>query len=255
MLVAHPGGPGFGGSVMGDLGGLDEHFELILLDPRGTGGSDRPSDGSYELDEYVADVEDLLDHLDRRPSMLLGHSHGGLVALLYASARVDAVDHLVVMDTPSHVDGALVAALGDSDHVVELGSSNEDDEPRGLFRLGPAVDGDTSMISWGIPTVTYEPALEEETIEYDPLAYFNDHVIDHFDLRPLLPRITTPTLIVCGRDDAVAGPTACYELATSLPDAQLAVIEGSGHVPFLENRPAFRQAVLAYAESVGLDHR
>ena len=44
VLVCHPGGPGFSSSYFGDLAGLWEKFTLVMLNPRGTGGSDRPSD-------------------------------------------------------------------------------------------------------------------------------------------------------------------------------------------------------------------
>ena len=44
LLVCHPGGPGFSSLYLQDLGGLGDEFSLIMLDPRGTGGSERPSD-------------------------------------------------------------------------------------------------------------------------------------------------------------------------------------------------------------------
>jgi len=51
-LVCHGGGPGFSSLYLGNLGGLDEDLELVLLDPRGTGGSDRPSDArAYAIDD------------------------------------------------------------------------------------------------------------------------------------------------------------------------------------------------------------
>jgi len=56
-MVCHPGGPGFSSSYFADLAGLWERFTLVMLNPRGTGGSDRPSDPrAYQIDDYVADV-------------------------------------------------------------------------------------------------------------------------------------------------------------------------------------------------------
>src|SRR5438034_9554254 len=63
-LVCHGGGPGFSPLYLGNLGGLDERLELILLDPRGTGGSDRPADPSaYAIEDYVSDGDELRGHL------------------------------------------------------------------------------------------------------------------------------------------------------------------------------------------------
>ena len=52
LLVCHPGGPGFDGSELNDLGGLDATRTLLLVDPRGTGGSDDAD--TYTLADYVA---------------------------------------------------------------------------------------------------------------------------------------------------------------------------------------------------------
>ena len=61
MLVCHPGGPGFAGAELGDLGGLSASRTLVLVDPRGTGGSDKAPD--YSLDGYAADLDELRAHL------------------------------------------------------------------------------------------------------------------------------------------------------------------------------------------------
>ena len=56
--------PGSRRSYFGDLAGLWERFTLVLLDPRGTGGSGRPDDPkAYRIEDYVADVEELRVHL------------------------------------------------------------------------------------------------------------------------------------------------------------------------------------------------
>ena len=60
MLVCHPGGPGFSSRYLGDLAGLGEELELVLLDPRGTGGSDPALDPrGYAIEDYASDLEEL----------------------------------------------------------------------------------------------------------------------------------------------------------------------------------------------------
>ena len=82
LLVCHPGGPGFSSRYLADLGGLGTTRTLVMLDPRGTGGSDAPEDTrAYTTSDYVADVEELREHLGVEQLDLLGHSHGGVVAL------------------------------------------------------------------------------------------------------------------------------------------------------------------------------
>src|SRR3954469_12927229 len=99
-LVCHGGGPGFSGLYLQDVAGLDEHLELILLDPRGTGGSDRPADArAYSIEDYANDVEELREHLGLERIHLLGHSHGGVVAMDYAARFPDRVEKLVLAST------------------------------------------------------------------------------------------------------------------------------------------------------------
>src|SRR5437879_4873637 len=100
LLVCHPGGPGFSSRYFGDLAGLGASFTLVLLNPRGTEGSDRPPDRrAYATDDYVADLEELRAHLGLEQMHLLGHSHGGVVAQAYAAAYPDRVERLVLAST------------------------------------------------------------------------------------------------------------------------------------------------------------
>ena len=53
VLVCHPGGPGFSSLYFGDLAGLWERYTLVMLNPRGTGGSDKPEIGRASCRERV----------------------------------------------------------------------------------------------------------------------------------------------------------------------------------------------------------
>ena len=100
VLVCHPGGPGLASTYMGDLAGLWERFTLVILNPRGTDGSDRPADpDAYHVDDYASDLEELRQHLGLETMMLLGFSHGGIVAQAYASANPGRVSRLVLAAT------------------------------------------------------------------------------------------------------------------------------------------------------------
>src|SRR3954452_13622392 len=94
LLICHPGGPGFDGSELLDLGGLDRTRKLLLVDPPGTEPTG-PA-GSFSLDDYVADLEELRADLALETIDLLGFSHGGLVAAAYAIAFPQHVRKLVL---------------------------------------------------------------------------------------------------------------------------------------------------------------
>src|SRR5438552_17624834 len=74
-----------------------------MLNPRGTGGSDRPADSrAYQIDDYVADLEELRNHLGLEQMLLLGHSHGGVVAQAYTAKHPERVSRLVLASTVAH---------------------------------------------------------------------------------------------------------------------------------------------------------
>ena len=97
LLVCHPGGPGGSAAEFRDFAGLDDTFELVLLCPRGSLGSDPADD--YSLASYVGDVEVLREHLGVEQLDLLGFSHGGCVAIAYAAAHPNHVRRLLLVDT------------------------------------------------------------------------------------------------------------------------------------------------------------
>ena len=97
-LVCLPGGPGRTPDYLGDLGGLAGTRELVLPDTRGTGESEVPADpGTFRCDRLAMDVEALRAELGLDRMDLLGHSAAGNVALLYAAAHPERIDHLVLV--------------------------------------------------------------------------------------------------------------------------------------------------------------
>ena len=97
LLVCHPGGPGGSAAEFVDFAGLDDTFELVLLSPRGSAGSDTA--GDYALASYASDLDELRGHLGVERIDLLGFSHGGVVAMAYAAAHPERVDRLVLAST------------------------------------------------------------------------------------------------------------------------------------------------------------
>src|SRR5712692_2650199 len=123
VLVCHPGGPGFSSRCFGDLAGLGERFTLVLLNPRGSEGSDRPTDTrAYRTKDYVSDLEELRAHLGLERMLLLGHSHGGVVSQAYAAAHPYRVEKLVLAST-------LARFAEEQQAAMEAVMNSKSDEP------------------------------------------------------------------------------------------------------------------------------
>lgn len=73
-------------------------FRVVALDLRGHGASDWP--GMYSFELMRDDVLGVLDHLDLRDIILIGHSMGGTVAYLLAQAQPSRIARLVIEDVP-----------------------------------------------------------------------------------------------------------------------------------------------------------
>ena len=92
------------------------------------------------------------------------------------------------------------------------------------------------------------------------LSGFAAEVAQHFftvlapryDLRPRLPEITVPALVVTGPYDWVCPPVAGRTIAAGLADADYVQIPGAGHFPFAEEPAAFHGAVRAFLARVAL---
>ena len=63
------------------------------------------------------------------------------------------------------------------------------------------------------------------------------------DLRPLLPRIGRPVVVINGDGDRLCPVESARELAAAIPGARLHVVEGAGHVAWLEKPEAVASAI------------
>jgi pimeloyl-ACP methyl ester carboxylesterase len=258
LLVCHPGGPGFSARYFHDLAGLGESFTLILFNPRGTEGSDRPADASaYQTADYVADLDELRAHLGLERMLLLGHSHGGLVAAAYAAAHPDRVERLVLASTLARfaaeqsaaMETAMKAKEGEpwySDALAAL-----EDEQAGRFESDEEL-GELALREFPFYFHRYDGAgqayletLRGEIPAADALLLFNNEIWATFDLRPDLAKITAPSLVITGADDFITGPACAADFA-SIPRQRTVVLPDCGHFIFVEARDRFREETISF---------
>jgi len=257
-LVCHPGGPGFSSRYFGDLAGLGERFTLVLLNPRGSEGSDRPADArAYRTEDYVADLDELRVHLGLERMLLLGHSHGGVVAATYAATHLERVERLVLASTLARFAQEQLGAMeaGMERHAGEPWYADAraalDDEQAGRFETDEELAGlayrELRLYSsrFGEREAAYLDSLRDEIPNGDALRLFNGEIFLTFDLRPELPEITAPTLVITGEDDFITGPVCAADFE-SIPDQRTVLIPDCGHFIFVEARDRFRDEVTAF---------
>ncbi len=248
-LVCLPGGPMQDAAYLGELGGLSQHVRLVLLDPRGTGGSDVPAaPATYRCDRQVDDVEALREHLGLERMDLLGHSAGANLAELYVARHPDRVARLVLV-TPSVRALALEATAEQRWELVRLrvGEPWYDEAERafGAVSAGTATDDDWDAITpfmygrWDDAARAHFEAGNEHRNDDAAAVFGEDGVFDPEATSAALTAFTAPVLLVAGEVDVATPPTLVAQVAALFRDATLVVQPGAGHSPWLDDPERF----------------
>lgn len=227
------------------LPALARRFHVVALDQRGHGESGWPDPPAYATHDFTADIGHLLDHLGwaearGRPRPFVGgHSMGGYNALAFAAWHPDRLRGLVVMDTRPAIPEERLRQMR------ERGRRPRRTHPT----LGAAVDAfhllpaDT-VADPGLLTHLAEAAFVARnggfSLRFDPAAYAERHPVD---LWPLVPRVTTPTLLIRGEHSPVLPRDTAARLRDALPAARLVEVPGAYHHVVLD-RPAEVTAAL-----------
>jgi len=123
---------GWGEETWRDQRALAEHYRLLLVDRRGFGAS--PPDGRVDFERDADDVAELLAD----GAHLVGHSYGGVISLLAAARRPDAVRSLALIEPPAFGVARGNAAVEQLIRNIGAAASSTQDpaEYRALFLRG-----------------------------------------------------------------------------------------------------------------------
>lgn len=252
-LLCVPGGPGRAAAYLEDLGGLSGTRTLLMLDNRGTGASELPPDrASLQLDRLPDDVEDVRVDLGLEAADVLAHSAGCPVVLLHAVRHPDAVRKLVLV-TPSgrpfgwasdDVDD-IRAARADEPWYAEAAEAQamlENASPRMRSEL-ERVTRPFWYGRWDERAQEHAGGADRQMSLRANAGYAPGPDYDVDVARTSLGSIRAETLVVVGERDAMTGASVADRFASALPSAEVAVIPGAGHFPWVDEPAAFRVAV------------
>jgi len=257
-LVCHPGGPGMSGTYFGDMCGLgSERLRVVLFNPRGTGASSKPIDGTYELQDYADDLDALRVHLELERIDLLGHSHGGFVGIVYATSYPDGLDRLILACSAPRFSSELrdeaKAAFAAHNHQPWYDDALDAQRRRQAWNFTTPEQA-ASLYSrearlWfagdGPGTHEFLGAVGRQQPDLDALRYFNERLAADYDLRPRLDEIRAPTLILNGAADFFGPQVSARELV-AIPGSRAVVLPDAGHWPFVETPERFRAELEAF---------
>jgi proline iminopeptidase len=213
---------------------LAQRLQLVYFDQRGHGRSARHDRQKYTLDEGVEDMEALRQYLGLGPIVSIGGSYGGRVAMAHAARYPDSVSHLILIATaaqPGSLTRAreIVAQRGTPEQIalcedMDAGRLDTPEKMRKFFEvLGPLYARRPvahAGVGLGPTVLTPEPFNQ---------AHGPGGFLWSLDLRPELPAIAAPTLIVAGRHDWRCPPEFSEEMHRLIPNSDLRIFEDSGH--------------------------
>jgi pimeloyl-ACP methyl ester carboxylesterase len=226
------------------MGQLSTFSRILLFDKAGVGLSD-PVPQVRTLDDRAAEIEAVMDAVGFGKAVLFGLSEGGPAAMVFAATRPERTRALILAGTfacwgfagwddvdrePAELRARLLPELGE-DYTPTM------EQLAGVQEFGRAVRS-----AWGsgathkciIPSVRSmrQLGMVERMCASPGMARATLEALFRIDVRPILPTITAPTLVIHARGDLIPVQGGRY-LADHIPGARMLEVDGTDHAPWL----------------------
>ena len=260
VMIAHSGGPGMDARFWDDFAKIDDFLTIVMMHPRGSGLSGPAAGDAYLLPDYASDVEALRVHLGLEKPIVMGWSHGGMVAMQFAFSYPGSLSKLILVDTSAYVG----EFLSDIEAAVQefknepwfeksfaalkaewAGEYKTDEDMTNLW----AEEMKFYFKQFDSRAEAYHGRTKDLPVRIPPLKTFNDKEAATMDLRPYLKKITVPTLVIVGRHDFITNVAMAEEMVKHIPNARLEIFEDSGHFALVEEPEKFYRVIKEFVES------
>jgi len=218
------------------LAALRDRFRVIVPDLRGYGDSP-VTPGTVTMAQLAADVSHLLDGKGITTAAVIGLSMGGLVVMELAAAQPDRWwAYGFIATTAARITAAEHAArLASAQTLDEQGMKPVAEEMAArLFGPSPAPELTAQIMAMMLAT---DPAGAAAAVRGRAMRP---------DYQPVLTTLGAPALVCTGDHDSYSTAEITRELAGCLPDPEVVVLEGAGHMPNLEQPVKFNQHLLGF---------
>ena len=187
----------------------------------------------------ASDLSGFIDALELRNPIIIGHSRGGRVAILYAATNVEKVGSLVIVDIGPEIN---------PEHAKEV-SKIMQTWPSAFDSLDQVVEHRRRLEPFHSEEMLRRQARystkkrADGKIEFKHDGYFSGAPAWAEDLWPSVPRVTCPVLLLRGKESLVFMPRTAERMRREMPDCRFVEIERAGHTLFGDNPAAFEKAV------------
>lgn len=195
-----------------------EHHQVFNLDMPGFGNSEEPPT-AWGIEEYTQMLEEFVQEMGLENPVVLGHSFGGRVAILFASRN--PVRRLVL------VDAAGVKPRRSLAYYIKVWSY------KFAKALYPSLVGRERAAK-----IIEEMRSRRGSYDYNNCSPLMRQVMVkavNTDLRHVMPRIKAPTLLIWGENDTATPMRDARIMKRLIPDSGLVSFPGAGHFSFIDN--------------------
>ena len=221
-----------------------DRFRVLIFDQRGSGQSEKP-DIEYTIGMIADDTAELMDHLDFSPAHVYGVSMGGMIAQELAIRHGAAVRSLVLgVYHPWRSAGRQPGGRGGPEFPFNRRALRGRARP-GRWPRPPLPTGYVEQHPELIPALI--EARKKQPLDPVGFAHRMKAAYRH-DTFDRLSRITCPTLVITGKDDALIAWENSQLLAEHIADSDLVVLEPAGHVFWVEQPERSREAILTFLQ-------
>jgi 3-oxoadipate enol-lactonase len=218
----------------GQVDAFTRHFRLVRYDRRGHGKSSVPK-GPYSMERLGRDVIGVLDGLGIAKINWCGLSMGGMVGMWLGANAQNRIDKLILSNTSSYFPDKTmwegrIKLVREKGLEAIVGANMERWFTKGFRERSPqAMD-----------------IMRKMFLATNVEGYVGcGEAIRDMDHRPLLPKISAPTLVIAGRHDPATPLEGNEYIRDHIPGAKIAVLEAA-HIANFEQPQAYADTVLGF---------
>jgi esterase len=240
-----------------------DHYRVMAVDLRGHGDSDWHPEGAYTYQDHVEDIEAIVASLGLERLVLVGHSLGGRIAMLYGGRNPEKLAGLVIVDSAPEIDArgstriSMEAAQNSDPSFASLAEYEQL-----LVHLYPAATSASirRMAKFGARQrpedkrwilkmdTAFRRAVSGDTGKLDAAEIEKRHTEDQENMWKALAQIPCPTLVIRGAASDILGAEIADRMVDEvLPQGQLAVVPQAGHSVMTDNPEGFNAALAKFA--------
>lgn len=233
---------------------------FLAMDLRGRGLSDKPAAG-YSIDIHARDILYLLDHLGLKQVVLMGHSLGAFISLVFAARYPERVTRLILVDGGGKLNADHTARVfaGIKTSLERLGKVfSSFDAYAGILRKAPFLQPWSQALEnyfrYEVENVPggVRPRIRPETIQEEIVN------LTRLDVSHFYPQVHCPVLIlrategVLYPDDILLPEDVVQRMVREIPKARRVDVEKTNHYSILfQDNLARDQAILQFLEEDG----